>query len=167
MKWREFAQECPEFASTVRERFEREQIFLLGTLSSDGTPRISGVECDFVDDDLMTGMIWKSAKAIDLLRDERVTIHSLVPDKEHESQNQGDLKLYGRAVPIDDPELKRRYEEVIEARINWRPDEPYHCFAFDLARAGMVRFVDDGRQVWTWQAGGEFVKRVIPEFGPE
>ncbi|MGH2602564.1 MAG: pyridoxamine 5'-phosphate oxidase family protein [Dehalococcoidia bacterium] len=120
MRWGEFEQACPELAALARERFAREQIILLGTVRPDGSARISGVECDFVDGDLMTGMIWRSAKALDLLREDRVTIHSLVPDKAHESENQGDLKLYGRAVEIADPDHTRRYEDAIEARIDWR-----------------------------------------------
>lgn len=167
MRWDEFAVECPEFSAVVRARFETEQIFLLGTLRLDGSPRISGVECDFVGDDLMSGMIWQSAKARDLLNDSRMTIHSLVPDKEHESQNQGDLKLYGHARSIDEADHKRRYEQAIHARINWHPDEPYHCFAFEVDRVGMVRFVEEGRQVWSWRAGGQFTKRIIPELMPE
>ncbi|MGH3727906.1 MAG: pyridoxamine 5'-phosphate oxidase family protein [Micromonosporaceae bacterium] len=162
MRWTEFVRVCPDLGKAAQQRFEREQIFLLGTLRPDGSPRISGVECDFVGDDLMVGMIWQSAKARDLQRDSRYTIHSLVPDKAHESENQGDLKLYGRAVEILDPEHRRRYEDAIHARIDWRPPEPYHCFAFDILGAGMVRFVDSDRQVWSWRAGGEFVSRTLP-----
>lgn len=151
----------------ARRRFEQQQIFLLGTLRPGGTPRISAVECDFVDDDLMSGMIWQSAKALDLLRDERMTIHSLVPDKEHESENEGDLKLYGSAVQVTDPNSKRAYEDTIEKRLDWRPPEPYHCFAFEIDHASMVRFGEDGRHVWSWHAGAELIKRVIPALGPQ
>ena len=167
MRWNKFESACPELADVVRRRFEQQQICLLGTLRPNGAPRISGVECDFVDDDLMSGMIWQSAKALDLLRDGRMTIHSLVPDKAHESENEGDLKLYGRAVEVTEPDRKHRYEEAIERRIDWRPGEPYHCFAFDIERAGLVRFGEGGRQVWTWRDGGRLTKRIIPEFGPE
>jgi hypothetical protein len=162
MRWGGFEKSCPEFAGMVRERFEREQIFLLGTVRPDGSPRISAVECDFVDADLMIGMIWRSTKALDLLRDPRMTIHSLVPDKARESESQGDMKLYGQALEVTDPERKRRYEDAIHARIDWRPSEPYHCFALDIDRAGLVRFGDGGRDVWTWLAGGALHKRVAP-----
>jgi hypothetical protein len=162
MRWSDFAKSCPELAGPTRERFERQQIFLLGTLRPDGSPRISGVECDFVGEDLMTGMIWRSTKALDLLRDDRMTIHSLVPDKAHESENEGDIKLYGRAVEVTDPEAKRRYQQVVQARLDWCPEEPYHCFAFDIHRAGLVRFEKEGRHVWNWHAGGELRKRVGP-----
>jgi Pyridoxamine 5'-phosphate oxidase len=166
MRWRDFAPACPELAALVRARFEREQILLLGTLRPDGSPRISAVECDFADGDLMTGMIWRSAKALDLIRDDRVTIHSLVPDKAHESENQGDLKLYGRAVQVTDPAGKRHYEDALHARIGWRPPEPYHCFAFDIEHAGMVRFTGNNREVHSWHVGGELTVRVQPVPGP-
>ena len=167
MRWDEFEAACPELAGLVRQRFEQEQIFLLGTLRADGTPRISGVECDFAGTDLMTSMIWQSAKARDLLRDQRMTIHSLVPDKAHESENQGDIKLYGRAIEIIDADVKRLYEGAIEKRINWRPPEPYHCFAFDIEHAAMVRFGEEGRHVWVWRAGADLTKRIIPESMPD
>lgn len=150
----------------ARDRFERDQIFLLATLRPDGSPRISGVECDFVDGDLMTGMIWRSMKALDLRRDPRCAVHSLVPDKAHEADNQGDLKLSGRAVEVHDPVHKRRYEETLRARIDWAPSEPYHCFGFDLEWAGMVRFAEGHREVWSWHVGGALTRREIPEFGP-
>ncbi|MGH3660812.1 MAG: hypothetical protein ACRDTQ_02990 [Micromonosporaceae bacterium] len=167
MRWNEFAQQCPSLAQLIRDRFKREQIFLLGTLRPGGAPRISGVECDFVGDDLMAGMIWRSTKALDLRRDRRFTIHSLVPDKAHESENQGDIKLSGQAVEITDKDHKQRYEAVLEARINWRPPEPYHCFAFDLERAGMVRFRDGGRDVLSWRAGHGLHERRVPDVPDE
>ncbi len=166
MRWNEFESACPDLAAMARRRFEDEQIILLGTLRADGSPRISGVECDFVGTDLMTGMIWQSSKALDLLRDPRVTIHSLVPDKAHESENQGDIKLYGRAIEITDAGQKGHYEDAIEKRIQWRPPEPYHCFAFDIEHAGFVRFADSGRHVWSWHEGAGLEKRIIPESSP-
>jgi hypothetical protein len=161
MRWIEFEQACPKLASIVRERFERDEIFLVGTLRPDGSPRISGLECDFVDGDLCTSMIWQSVKALDLLRDARVTIHSLVPDKAHEPEHQGDIKLYGRAVLVTEPAKRASYEAAIQARINWQPVEPYHCFAFDIERAGHVRFADGDRQVVTWRAGGDLVEKIV------
>ncbi|HEX6338749.1 MAG TPA: pyridoxamine 5'-phosphate oxidase family protein [Jiangellaceae bacterium] len=167
MRWYEFESACPELAGVVRRRFEHQQIFLLGTLRPDGMPRVSGVECDFVESDLMSGMIWHSAKALDLLRDDRMTIHSLVPDKAHESENEGDLKLYGRAIEVTEPDRKHDYEDAIDKRIHWRPPEPYHCFAYDIDQASLVQFGEGGRHVWVWRAGGKLTKRIIPEFGPE
>lgn len=159
MRWREFAAECPELARLAAERFAADQLVLLGTLRPDGSPRISGVEPDIAAGDLMIGMIPHSVKALDLLRDPRMTVHSWPPDNKGE---RGDIKLYGRAVDITDPAGKRAYEEVIFARTAFRPTEPYHCFALDLTSAGMVRFSEGGREVWSWRPGGPMRRRSIP-----
>lgn len=150
MRWAEFARACPELAGIAREWIADEHIMLLGTLRPDGSPRISAVECDLVGDDLCTGMIWQSAKARDLLRDPRMTVHSLPPGKDNPA---GDLKLYGRAVDVPEPARRRAYEETLYARMRWRPAEPYHLFALDIDGAGFVRFRDDGRDVWSWRPG--------------
>jgi hypothetical protein len=94
-----------------------------------------------------------------------VTIHSLVPDKAQEPQHQGDIKLYGRAVLVTEPAKRASYEAAIQARINWRPTEPYHCFVFDIERAGHVRFADGDRHVVTWWAGSNVVEKIVPGGG--
>jgi Pyridoxamine 5'-phosphate oxidase len=154
MRWSGFAAACPELAGLAREWIVERHILMLGTLRADGSPRISAVECDLAGDDLYVGMIWRSAKALDLLRDPRMTVHSVPPGKDNPD---GDLKLYGRAVAVEG-QHKREYQKEIFQRLQWRPDEPYHCFALDLDGAGFVRFRDEGRDVWHWRAGGSLRK---------
>src|SRR3989442_645515 len=158
MRWHEFAKDCPDLAELAAARFTADQLLLLGTLRPDGSPRISAVEPDLAGGDLLVGMIARSVKALDLLRDPRMTIHSWPPDNKGE---RGDIKLYGRAVAVTDAEGKRVYEDAIFARIAWRPTEPYHCFAFDLSSAGLVRFSDAGREVWSWRPGRPMRRRLI------
>ncbi len=151
MRWGDFESAAPRLAAEARRRITRDQLLLLGTLRRDGSARISAVECDLAGGDLLIGMIHRSMKALDLLRDPRVTAHSLPPGRDN---GEGDVKLYGRAVPQTDPLAKGRYEDAIFARIGWRPGEPYHCFALDLDSAALVRFFGDGRQsVLRWRAG--------------
>ncbi len=158
MRWREFARQCPELAELAETRFRRDQLVLLGTLRTDGTPRISAVECDFAGDDLLTGMIPNSVKALDLRRDPRATVHSWPPGKDNPD---GDVKLYGRLVEVADRPTKQAYEDAIFARIQWRPTEPYHCFAVDVESAGFLRFgPPEAEEVWAWRAGGQLTKRV-------
>jgi hypothetical protein len=159
MRWAEFAKACPELAMIGRELIADRHIMLLGTLRADGAPRISAVECDLVDDDLTSGMIWQSTKALDLLRDSRMTAHSLPAGL---SNPDGDVKLYGTAVRVEG-DLKRRYGDVLYARIQWRPSEPYHCFSFDITAAGFVKFRGQGRDSWSWRAGGELRKDFRPD----
>jgi hypothetical protein len=159
MRWRDFSAACPELAGLAQERLQRDQLMLLGTLRPDGSPRISAVECDFVGGELVTGMIYRSVKARDLLRDARVTVHSWPPGKDNPD---GDLKVYGRAVELTDPEAKRAYEDAIYARIQWRPTEPYHCFRFELESAGYLKFTEKTEEVWAWRPGAPLTKRVVP-----
>ena len=159
MRWAQFVQECPELAEIARSWIADRHILLLGTLRSDGTPRISAVECDLVGDDLCTGMIWQSVKALDLLRDPRMTVHSLPPGM---SNPEGDLKFYGTAVPIEG-KGKWFYERTLYARIQWQPSEPYHCFAYDFTSAALVRFRGGGRDLWLWREGAALHKVFRPD----
>ena len=141
MRWDEFTEACPELAKLGEERLRRHEVILLGTLRKNGFPRISPVEPDFVDGELMLGMMWQSPKARDLLRDPRCVVHNVVPDRHGK---EGDFKLYGRAEDVQDPARRERYRETIKARIDWAPDEPnFHCFAVDVESAGFVIFGDE------------------------
>jgi hypothetical protein len=159
MRWGEFTRDCPELAEIAREWIADKHILLLGTLRPDGSPRISAVECDIVGEDLCSGMIWQSAKALDLEREPRMTVHSLPPGQHNPD---GDLKLYGRALPVTDPGRRRAYGDTLYARIQWRPDEPYHLFAFDFDAVGLVRFTGDEREVRVWRPGAGLRTRRLP-----
>src|SRR5918912_4316677 len=99
MRWEEFAAACPELAALGKERLRTRELCLVGTLRRNGYPRISPVEPEFVDDELMLGMMWRSPKALDVLRDPRLVVHSVVADR---MGTDGDFKLYGRAVDVAD-----------------------------------------------------------------
>jgi hypothetical protein len=159
VNWHDFAAASPELATVAKDWIADKHIMLLGTLRADGSPRISAVECDLVGDELVTGMIWQSSKALDLERDPRLTVHSLPPGKDNPD---GDLKLYGRAVPAG-PELKRAYEDALDRRLDWRPPEPYHAFALDITEAGMVRFANGGREITSWRTGGATRRRFVKD----
>ena len=151
MRWEEFAAAAPELAELGRERLNRTNLCLVGTLRRDGSPRISPVEPDIVDGDLMLGMMWRSRKALDLLRDPRVVVHSTVCDREG---TEGDFKLYGRAIEVRDPEVRRRYADAVERRLGWRPPDRSHVFSVDVASAGFVVFQPDAYALRWTPAGG-------------
>src|SRR6266576_5277939 len=100
MRWEEFASAAPELAELGAERFDKAGLSLVGTLRADGSPRISPVEPQFADGELMLGMMWQSRKARDLLRDPRVVVHSVVANKDG---SEGDFKAYGRVRDVPDP----------------------------------------------------------------
>ncbi len=63
----------------------------------------------------------------------------------------GDVKLYGRAVGVGDPDLRRAFREAIRARIDWAPDEPdYHLFSIDVERAGFISFGGANERCMAW-----------------
>ena len=152
MRWEEFTVAAPELARLGEERFREKELCLVGTLRKNGWPRISPVEPDFVGGELMLGMMLRSPKALDLVRDSRITLHSAVASR---MGTEGDFKLYGRAVPVEDADRRAAYRAVIKARIGWEPDEPdYHLFAIDIESAGFVTFAEP-RFGMAWEAGGE------------
>jgi hypothetical protein len=140
VNWNEFAAAAPELAALGEERFERTGLALVGTITRDGHPRISPVEPYIVEGELMLGMMWQSQKALDMQRDPRVVVHSTVSDKEG---TEGDFKVYGRAFDVPEPALRERYADATEARIDWRPPEPFHLVRIDIERAGFVIFGSD------------------------
>jgi hypothetical protein len=140
MRWDDFARAVPELAALGEERLRAKELCLVGTLRKNGWPRISPVEPEFVDGELMLGMMWQSPKALDLLRDPRLVVHSVVSNRDGK---EGDFKLYGKAVDVQDPERRSAYRTSIKARIDWEPPEPsFHVFAIDIGSAGFVTFAD-------------------------
>lgn len=148
MHWAEFTQAAPEIAKLAEERFARHDLVLLGTLRKDGSPRISPVEYLIIDGRFYMGMMWRSKKALDLLRDARCVIHSTVSNKDG---SEGDVKLYCRAIDIQDAAERQRMREVSLERTGWAPDEPeFHLFAMDIQSAGFVEFVNEKQRTLRW-----------------
>ena len=142
MNWESFVEAAPELAAMGRGRFDSTGLCLVGTIRMDGSPRISPCEIYVVDGSLMLGMMWRSKKAIDLLRDPRLAVHSTTCDREG---TEGDFKLYGRAVEVPDPARRERYADALESKIQWRPPEPYHLFEIDIETAAYIEF-GEGQQ---------------------
>ena len=151
MRWGAFAAAAPELARLGEERLRSRELCVVGTLRRNGWPRISPVEPEFVGDELMLGMMWRSPKALDLLRDPRLVVHSTLTDRHDLS---GDFKLYGRAVAVEDEPRRAAYRAAIRARIDWEPEGPFHLFAVDVVSAGWVSFSGE-RLGLAWEAGGE------------
>lgn len=114
--WRDVAGSVPELAENVQRCFDAHTHKTLATLRRDGSPRISGIEVDFRDGEVWFGMMPKSVKARDVLRDNRVAIHSASPDPDERNPDgswPGDAKLAGRAVEMTDPETFERFADKI------------------------------------------------------
>ncbi len=146
--WATFAGEAPELAAIAERRLDADGLVLVGTLRSNGWPRISPVEPLLVNGQLMLGMMWQSRKAIDLERDPRCIVHSIVTDK---AGTEGDVKVYGLAVSVDDAETRDRYGSALFERIGWRPEGEFHLFAVDITEVGYFCAVEGGHDTRTWR----------------
>ena len=99
--WREIEKAEPEFAARVRSLFDAGRHKTIATLRADGSPRISGIECEFVDGDLRFGSMSGARKGADLERDPRFALHgpTFHPVDGKEREWPGEAKIAGRAMP--------------------------------------------------------------------
>ena len=148
----EMEAEAPELGRWARERFAATGLSLVGTLRSDGWPRISPVEPIVMDGLVYLGMMPNSMKSLDLRRDPRVLVHSIVTDKDGK---EGEAKLYGTADEITDADERERYCQALFAKIGWRPEvDALDLWTVDITRAVWQIFGDGGAQhAATWTPG--------------
>src|SRR5579864_6738805 len=99
--WKDVEQAEPEFAARVRRLFEAGRHKTIATLRADGSPRISGVECEFADGELRFGSMPGARKSADLRRDPRFALHgpTFHPVEGKEAEWPGEAKIAGRAIP--------------------------------------------------------------------
>jgi hypothetical protein len=99
--WRAIEQSEPEFAARVQRLFDTGRHKTIATLRGDGSPRISGIECDFTAGDLRFGSMIGARKGADLKRDPRFALHgpTVHPVVGKESEWPGEAKIAGRALP--------------------------------------------------------------------
>jgi hypothetical protein len=157
VQWEDLARQVPRLASVAHDRLIAPGVLLIVTIRRDGAPRVSPVEPLVHDGDLWLSMMWQSRKARDLLRDDRILVHSITTTRDGD---EGEVKVRGRAIPIDDPVTRAGYCEAV-AVLGWRPEEPYfHLFRVDIADVTFIRYGPTGDQhVARWPPGTEFVRR--------
>jgi Pyridoxamine 5'-phosphate oxidase len=148
--WNQIASAAPDLAAAVRGRFEAFGVALLATLRRDGSPRISGIEPLFHGDDVWMGMMEGSLKALDLRRDPRLALHSTIPDK---NVPDGDAKIAGRAVEIDDGTTKSALSKAFGAESGSEPPGQYHLFRIDIDEVVFVRPEGNELVIRSWHEG--------------
>ena len=124
--WAEIEREVPELAAQARGYFDAMTHKTLATLRRDGGPRISGIEIEFRDGELLFGGMWKSVKMLDLRRDPRFALHSGSPNPD--AGWSGDAKVAGRAVELDPIE---------------HAGQPAHLFRADIDELVVVHLNDE------------------------
>jgi hypothetical protein len=99
--WSAFEQEEPELAARVKALFDAGRHKTIATLRADGSPRVSGIECEFVDGEVQFGSMSGARKGADLRRDPRFALHgpTFHPEEGKEGDWPGEAKIAGRALP--------------------------------------------------------------------
>jgi hypothetical protein len=125
--WRDVEQAVPEFAQRVRALFDAHKHKTIATLRADGSPRISGIEAEFEDGELVFGSMPNARKGADLHRDPRFALHSATidPVEGAEAQWPGEAKISGRAIaagPATDGPAGEQFHadiaEVVHTHLN-------------------------------------------------
>jgi len=152
--WSEFAQAEPEFSGRVRRLFEAGRHKTIATLRADGSPRISGIECEFADGQLRFGSMIGARKGADMRRDPRFALHgpTFHPEEGKEREWRGEAKIAGRAIP----------DGLINT--NEAGDEPDgEMFVADIAEVVITGLDSDATKLvvesWTTERGLTRVER--------
>ena len=135
--WAEFEAEARELATRVRQRFDSHTHKTIATLRSDGSPRISGIECEIAGGELQFGSMWRAVKALDLLRDPRFALHSGSDDPPEWA---GDAKVAGTATATT---------------VQGEDGSRHHLFRCDITEAVLVGLSDarDKLVIESWHPG--------------
>ncbi len=118
--WAEFENAAPALAAAVRARLDAHKHKTIATLRKDGSPRISGIECEIEEGELRFGSMLNGVKALDLLRDPRFALHSGSDDPPAWN---GDAKITGRAIEIPHQEMHLFRCEIHEVALVVLNDE--------------------------------------------
>lgn len=147
--WSEFTREAAELAALVEARFRHHKHCLIATLRQDGSPRISGIELWWWDEDIWLGMMPDSAKGADLDRDPRFELHSAPTDLE---LHKPDARIQGAAERISDPARINAFAATLPD-----PGSPPHemaLYRLDLTGVFLVQVAGDQLAIDSWTPGG-------------
>lgn len=152
--WKAFEQAEPEFAARVKDLFEAGRHKTIATLRSDGSPRISGIECEFADGEVRFGSMTGARKGADLLRDPRFALHgpTFHPETGKENAWPGEAKIAGRAIPAGPVSA----DESADA-----PDG--EAFTADITEVAVTKLNDEATRLvvesWTPERGFRRIER--------
>jgi hypothetical protein len=157
MRWSAIAASEPAFGAVVFDRLIRPGVLLTGTVRRDGSPRISGAEPLVMNGDLWLSMMRTSVKAMDLARDPRILLHSIVTGPEPAAE----VKVRGTVHAEDDHDVQRRYAAAVSAEIGWSPVVgEFTLFVVDVEDVTYIGYDPDtsGQHVARWPDGLEYVR---------
>ena len=159
MRWSQIGVSQPRLAELGLRRLIEPGVVLVATIRRDGTPRLSPVEPLVLDGALWLSMMWRSAKAVDLLRDPRILVHSVISSRDGA---EGEFKVRGVARAEDDPAVQRRYADAVAGALGWDPQPGlFHLFELDVREVAVIRYetATGDQRVARWPPPREFIRR--------
>jgi hypothetical protein len=151
--WKDFAEVAPRISAIFTRRHAAAgNLCMLATLRSDGFPRISPMEPQLFEGQLLLIGMPGTAKFRDLGRDPRFCLHTATVDTQ---VSDGDAKLWGLAEDVQDVELHQRFAEDLYQRSGFdlRGQEFSPFYVAQLTGASSVEVVDDQLEITIWKPG--------------
>jgi hypothetical protein len=151
--WKEFAQAAPHVAEMfVRRHAAAGNLCMLGTLRSDGFPRISPIEPRIFEGQLVIAGMPDTTKFNDLARDPRFCLHTATVDTHVKD---GDVKLFGTVTNLQDKELHQRFAQQLFDDIGFdlRGQQFDQFYVADITVGSSVEVVDGHMDVTIWKPG--------------
>jgi Pyridoxamine 5'-phosphate oxidase len=151
--WEEFTAAAPRISAIFARRHAATgNLCLLGTLRSDGYPRISPIEPRVFEGELWIVGMPATTKFADLGRDPRFCLHTATVDTQ---VSDGDAKLWGLVRDVPDRALQQRFAVALHADtgLDLRGQEFDHFYAADLTSASAVQVGDGHMDVTIWKPG--------------
>lgn len=151
--WNVFTEAAPRIASLfVRRQAATGNLCMLGTIRSDGFPRISPVEPRLFEDELWIAGMPNTMKFRDLARDPRFCLHTATVDTEVKD---GDAKLWGVVDDVQDKALHQRFAEGLfeETGFDIRGQEFDHFYRAVLVGGSAVEMRDGHMDITIWKPG--------------
>ncbi|MFR9749704.1 pyridoxamine 5'-phosphate oxidase family protein [Nocardia sp. 004] len=151
--WSRFTEEAPHISQIFLRRHRAAgNLCMLGTLRSDGYPRISPVEPRIFEESLVIVGMPGTSKFRDLARDPRFCLHTATVDTQ---VTDGDAKLFGTVVDLPDRDVHTRFAQHLfdESGFDIRGHEFDHFYVTDLTGASTVEIVDGHLEITIWKPG--------------
>ena len=161
MIWNEFHQSNEQFSNLFKLKFNEKGLILLGTIRKNGIPRISPVEIFFVQNQILLGLMNKSKKYLDILRDPRGVVQNIIMNNDG---SDGEFKFNVEMIELPDPLIRNSFFDEFARR--WNNDIPKaykesaHIFTIDIKFASITTWnIKDGKMfVKMWHEKKGFIE---------
>ena len=153
VEWADFAEQAPRIAEIfVRRHAVADRLCMLATSRSDGYPRISPMEPWVFEGRLVLVGMPGTTKFRDLERDPRFCLHTATVDP---NVSDGDVKLWGEVVDVQDPDLHRRFADTCyaETGLDLRAQQFSPFFIGRLTGASSIEHEDGRLTIVIWKPG--------------